>query len=101
MEKKKPHYPLDLVKSLVADESRDPFTQSAKNSAAEMGFAANELRGVVAGLTAQDFYKSMTTHADSAMWQDVYRPVTRLGAAYVKVMVYPVEKLIVVSFKRL
>jgi len=101
MEKQKPHYPLELVKLLVADMERDPFTQSAKNGAAEMGLDADELRGVVAGLTARDFYKSMTTHASHMVWQDVYRPVTRRGAAYVKVTVYPQENLIVVSFKEL
>jgi motility quorum-sensing regulator/GCU-specific mRNA interferase toxin len=101
MEKKKPHYPLELVKRLIADKERDPFTQSAKNGAAEMGLDADELRGVVAELTAREFYKSMTTHASSMVWQDVYRPVTRQGAAYVKVTVYPQENLIVVSFKGL
>jgi motility quorum-sensing regulator / GCU-specific mRNA interferase toxin len=101
MEKKKPHFPLELVKRLVADEGRDPFTQSAKNGAAEMGLEAGELRGVVAGLVAQDFYKSMTTHASHKVWQDVYRPITRFGAAYVKVTIYPQENLIVVSFKGL
>jgi motility quorum-sensing regulator/GCU-specific mRNA interferase toxin len=101
MEKKKLHYSLELVKRLIADKGRDPFTQSAKNGAAEMGLDADELRGVVAGLMARDFYKSMTTHTSSMVWQDVYRPVTRLGAAYVKVTVYPQENLIVVSFKGL
>lgn len=101
MEKKKPHYPLDLVKRLIAGEGRDPFTQSAKNGAAEMGLDAGELRGIVAGLAMQDFYKSMTTHGSSRIWQDVYRPVTRLGAAYVKVTVNPAENLVVVSFKEL
>jgi motility quorum-sensing regulator / GCU-specific mRNA interferase toxin len=101
MEKKRPHYSLKLVKRLIADKERDPFTQSAKNGAAEMGLNADELRGVVAGLTVRDFYKSMTTHNSSIVWQDVYRPVTRLGAAYVKVTIYPQENLIVVSFKEL
>lgn len=60
MEKKKPHYPLELVKRLIVDEARDPFTQSARNGAAEMCLSARELRGIVAGLAMQDFYKSMT-----------------------------------------
>jgi len=101
MEKKRPHFPLKLVKRLVADVGRDPFTQSAKNGAAEMGLEAGELREVVAGLDAQDFYKSMTTHSNHSVWQDVYRPVTRLGAAYLKVTIYPQENLIVVSFQGL
>ena len=101
VEKKKPHYPLELVKRLIVNEGRDPFTQSAKNGAAEMGLDAGELRGIVTGLAMQDFYKSMTTHKSSRVWQDVYRPVTRLGAAYVKVTIYPEGNLIVVSFKGL
>jgi motility quorum-sensing regulator/GCU-specific mRNA interferase toxin len=80
---------------------RDPFTQSAKNGAAEVGLEANELRGVVEALSSRDFYKSMTTHNSSKVWQEVYRPVTRVGAAYVKVTVYPQENLIAVSFKEL
>jgi motility quorum-sensing regulator/GCU-specific mRNA interferase toxin len=101
VEKKRPHYPLELVKRLIVDEARDPFTQSAKNGAAEMGLEAGELRGIVTGLSMRDFYKSMTTHDSSRVWQDVYRPVTRFGAAYVKVTVNPAENLIVVSFKGL
>ena len=89
------------MKRLVANEERDPFTQSAKNGAAEMGLDAGELRGIVKNLAMQDFYKSMTTHDSSQVWQDVYRPVTRRGAAYVKVTINPAENLIVVSFKGL
>ncbi|MBL0701399.1 MAG: type II toxin-antitoxin system MqsR family toxin [Desulfosarcina sp.] len=33
-----------------------------------------------------DFYKSMTTHASSQIWQDVYHPETLSGIAYVKVI---------------
>lgn len=101
MEKKKPHYPLALVKRLIADKQHDPFTQSAKNGAAEMGLDSDELREIIKALVARDFYKSMTTHTSHQVWQDVYRPVTRLGVAYVKVTIYPQENLIVVSFKEL
>ena len=69
MEKKKPHYPLELVKCLIVDENRDPFTQSAKNGAAEMGLKAGELRGIVAGLAMQGFFKSMTTHDSRRVWR--------------------------------
>ena len=39
---------------------------------------------IVAALTTRDFYKSMTTHADHRVWQDVYRPVTPAGEVYLK-----------------
>ena len=34
---------------------------------------------VVLALAADDCYKSMTTHADHTVWQDVYRPMTQAG----------------------
>jgi motility quorum-sensing regulator / GCU-specific mRNA interferase toxin len=54
---------------------------------------------VVLELTTAEFYKSMTTHADHRVWQDVYRPVTRFGAVYLKLTV--IEDVLVVSFKEL
>ncbi len=50
-------------------------------------------------LTAADFYKSMTTHADHRIWQDVYRPVTPVGEVYLKLTV--IDDVLIVSFKEL
>ena len=44
--------------------------------------------GVVAALTPKDFYKSMTTHDDHRVWQDVYRPMTSAGKVYLKLTVW-------------
>jgi len=54
---------------------------------------------VVAALTPKDFYKSMTTHADHRIWQDVYRPKTSAGDVYLKLTV--IEDVLIVSFKGL
>lgn len=54
---------------------------------------------VVAGLKPTDFYKSMTTHADHTIWQDVYRPSTAMGDAYLKLTV--IDDMLIVSFKEL
>jgi motility quorum-sensing regulator/GCU-specific mRNA interferase toxin len=54
---------------------------------------------VVTSLTMADFYKSMTTHADLKIWQDVYRPTTNVGEVYLKLTV--VDDLLIVSFKEL
>jgi motility quorum-sensing regulator / GCU-specific mRNA interferase toxin len=35
---------------------------------------------VVLAMSPADFYKSMTTHADHRVWQDVYRPITPVGS---------------------
>lgn len=50
---------------------------------------------VVMTLTAADFYKSMTTHADHRLWQDVYRPATPAGDVYLKLMV--IDDVLIVS----
>ncbi|MFP5393956.1 MAG: type II toxin-antitoxin system MqsR family toxin, partial [Gammaproteobacteria bacterium] len=51
-------------------------------------------------LTTKNFYKSMTTHADHHVWQDVYHATTVDGVAvYVKLTV--IDDLLIVSFKEL
>ena len=62
-----------------------------------MGFA--EIVAVVDALTSRDFHKSMTTHADRTIWQDVYRPSTAAGKVYLKLTV--IDEVLVVSFKEL
>ena len=54
---------------------------------------------VVVALKPKDFYKSMTTHADHRIWQDVYRPRTAYGEVYLKLTV--VADVLIVSFKEL
>ena len=54
---------------------------------------------VVLELTSADFYKSMTTHADNRIWQDVYRPITPIGEIYLKLTV--IDDVLIVSFKEL
>lgn len=55
----------------------------------------------LAALRATDFYKSMTTHADHRIWQDVYRPRVNLQGGvldlYIKLTV--VDDVLIVSFK--
>jgi len=54
---------------------------------------------VVLALTPSDFYKSMTTHADHRIWQDVYRAETANGEVYLKLTV--IDDVLIVSFKEL
>ena len=55
---------------------------------------------VVLRLTPDDFHKSMTTHMDHRIWQDVYHVRLAAGVwAYVKLTV--VDEVLVVSFKEL
>ena len=72
---------------------------SALAGGAALGIDFDGIVGVVMALTSKDFYKSMTTHADRKVWQDVYRPTTNVGEVYLKLTV--VEDVLIVSFKEL
>jgi motility quorum-sensing regulator/GCU-specific mRNA interferase toxin len=75
------------------------ITISALAGGAALGFGFEEIVAIVAGLTLRDFYKSMTTHADHRVWQDVYRPKTPAGEVYLKLTV--LDDVLIVSFKGL
>jgi motility quorum-sensing regulator / GCU-specific mRNA interferase toxin len=98
MEKNTPHCKLNLVKTLI-ETGAVRTTQSARWGATAMGFDFDGMLAVVMALSVNDFYKSMTSHADHRMWQDVYRPSTSAGAVYVKLTV--VDDVLIVSFKEL
>lgn len=51
-------------------------------------------------LTSAGFYKSMTTHTDHRIWQDVYHGKTANGdEVYLKLTV--INDVLIVSFKEL
>lgn len=99
MEKRTPHCKLPIVKALVeAGEVR--ATASAYRGASALGiYGLDEMCAVILALTPADFYKSMTTHADHTIWQDVYRPRTSAGDVYLKLTV--LDDVLIVSFKEL
>jgi motility quorum-sensing regulator/GCU-specific mRNA interferase toxin len=74
-------------------------TRTAREGATALGFDFDGMLTVVMALTQADFYKSMTTHADHRVWQDVYRPMTSTGEVYLKLTV--VDDVLIVSFKEL
>ena len=98
MEKGTPHCKLPVVKRLVG-EGKVRFTRTALVGAAALGMDALAIVEVVIALTPSDFYKSMTTHDDHRVWQDVYRPSTPAGEVYLKLTV--IEDVLIVSFKEL
>jgi motility quorum-sensing regulator/GCU-specific mRNA interferase toxin len=98
MEKLTPHCSLTKVKAMVeAGDVRSTFSALAGAAALGVDFAG--MLAVIAALKPGDFYKSMTTHADHRIWQDVYRPTTPHGAIYLKLTV--IDDVLIVSFKEL
>ena len=99
MEKKKPHYNLQEAQAIVVREGLLVFTQTAIMGAAALGLSAEAACQVVRQLSRSQFYKSMTTHADSRVWQDVYHaPCPNRKVAYVKLTLTEGGK-VVIQFK--
>jgi motility quorum-sensing regulator/GCU-specific mRNA interferase toxin len=69
MEKRMPHCKLSVVKQLV-EAGKVRATLSALSGGAALGIGFDGIVEVVMSLTATDFYKSMTTHADHAIWHN-------------------------------
>jgi len=86
------------VRQLI-DAGQVRETTIASTGASTMGLDHEEMISVVRNLTMADFLKSMTSYRDHRLWQDVYRPMTKCGRAYVKLMV--VDDVLIVSFKEL
>lgn len=98
MEKGSPHSKLSMVKMLI-EAGKVRMTASAVAGGELVGLDSAAIIDVVMALTPTDFYKSMTTHADHRIWQDVYRPTTSAGDVYLKLTV--IDDVLIVSFKEL
>ncbi len=99
MEKRRPHYRLDLIKATLAQRRELAFTASARTGVMEMGLNLEQALLVIASLASRAFYKSMTTVADHTLCQDVHHAPTPVGVAYVKFTLR--NGSVVISFKRL
>ena len=72
MEKRLPHYALAQIQSRIAEQGAMAFTATALFNVAAMRLTVEQALQVLASLSRAMFYKSMTTHADTSIWQDVY-----------------------------
>jgi len=99
MEKRSPHYRLDVIQAVVARNGIAAFTRTARLNGYEMGLTDADMLAVVCLLRRNNFYKSMTSFADHTLWQDVYHAVTPIGrVAYIKIS-RPDEGRPVIQFK--
>jgi len=98
MEKRTPHSRLSVVKALIK-AGKVRTTHAARVGATALGFDYPGMLEVVLELKSKDFYKSMTTHADHTIWQDVYRPSTVAGDVYLKLTI--IDDVLIVSFEEL
>ena len=98
MEKRVAHYDLAHVQSIVTKRGVDTFTRTALMGMDAMALTQAEGLQVVLTLQRSMLFKSMTTHSDHQVWQDVYHaPCPNGKMAYVKVTIQ--VGAVVIQFK--
>ncbi len=99
MEKRKPHYALADVKAAFADPAILNRSFVAKQGADAAGMDTAAVVATIQALALKDFEKSMTSHADHRVWQDVYRPRAAGTELYLKFTLDAQKALFLISFK--
>lgn len=99
MEKRVSHYSLDEIKSQMATVQEMNLTATALNGIRSAGMSRADALAVIKKLTQKNFYKSMTTHRDHSVWQDVYHGSWKGVDLYIKFQRH--EEYFVISFKEL
>ena len=79
MEKRKPTYGLAAIKAAIGAAETLSITSSALRDAVGLGFDRGGIAKVIQTIERHMFYKSMTTHADHRVWQDVYHVPSRMA----------------------
>lgn len=94
MEKRTPTYDLEGFRERFRSVRSLRMTRTAQNTAFESGLSLADVVLVVQSMKRAHFYKSMTSYADSRVWQDVYRVPWFGRVLYVKLTVDQVGRLI-------
>jgi len=100
LEKSAAHYSLKELMKLI-EEARCKFTYSSRKTLSEdFNITIDEALRVILKLTADDLYKSMQSHEDNSLWQDVYHKKIGLKTAYIKLQISSNDSAVIISFKR-
>jgi len=99
MEKSTPSYSLADILAQMQSAADMNLTVSARTGIRDAGMGQLDALAVVQSLTRKHFFKSMTTHADHRVWQDVYHGQWCDLSLYVKFQ--RAGEYFVVSFKEL
>ena len=99
MEKQKPHYSLNAIKAAFANAYGLNRTVTAADGADDLGMDETDVVDVIQALRPADFDKSMTSHSDHTVWQDVYKPTVAERTIYVKFTLDDRKEFLLISFK--
>ena len=98
MEKHVMTYDLEAIKLAFQMVKKLRVTSTALKDARSMGFSQQDMVDTIQQLKRKDFVKSMTTHADHRIWQDVYNTEYNGYSLYIKFQVDEMGHFII-SFK--
>jgi motility quorum-sensing regulator/GCU-specific mRNA interferase toxin len=98
-DKRNPTYDLDSFKDTFSTPEALRATTTALRSADALGFDRDGIVAVIQTMQRSQFYKSMTSHVDHKVWQDVYHVPSDVGILYVKFTGSIVTKFMLLSFK--
>jgi motility quorum-sensing regulator/GCU-specific mRNA interferase toxin len=98
MEKRVRTYDLEAIKVAFSSSEQLRTTATALKDARSMGFSQEDMVAAIQQLKRKDFFKSMTTHIDHRVWQDVYHSEYNGCLLYIKFQVNEAGYF-VVSFK--
>ena len=98
-EKRKPTYDIEAVKATFSAVDRLNVTGSALRGATSLGFGGADIVAIIQTIERRHFHKSMTSHGDHRVWQDVYHVPSREGTLYVKFTADAVAEFLLLSFK--
>lgn len=99
MEKRRPHYSLENIKTAFATPETLNRTFTSKQGARSLRMDDHGVIAMIQALSSKDFQKSMTSKADNKVWQDVYRPTWNGIDLYVKFTLDSQNHLLLISCK--
>ncbi len=98
MEKRVTTYDLETIKLSFSTPRKLRVTATALRDARAIGFSQQDMVDAIQQIKRTDFVKSMTTHADHRVWQDVYNTEFNGYLLYIKFQVDEMGHFII-SFK--
>ena len=98
MEKLKPHYDLSSIKASFSAADKLRMTRTAHDCALGLGMLLNDVVVLIQATERTHFHKSMTSKANTAIWQDVYHVPWQDIVLYLK-FTTDAEGYLVISLK--
>ncbi len=95
----KPRYNLTKLKTLIENAKTRHITRQSIIDATSIGFSETEMVETVLSIDDLNFYKTMPSNKNEAIWQDVYHITKKGMQLYVKLQKSPGNKGVIISFK--